>query len=342
MNSMTQPLDFSILLPVCHGGKFLQQSLCSLHNIDFPHHRFEVLVAGFKDDEQSRSIVESEAGVASYSVRYIGCSGMNRAGLLNQACSAAKGNTLAFADDDCIFFPDWLTKLEHALKHKNNIGVIGGEDNLIGDTSSFDLALDHVLNSFIGTGGVRKGQGSRIGKYYPKLWNMAVPRDVAISVAKRNENGVLHIFNESLDVHEDVDLANRIERAGKRVIFASEVRIGHCRDTTFTSFFLRNMAMARTCKSIGVHHIPHIMLAIFILSIAVLAIFSSIFPPLRNVIGIVTGIYVAVLLVSAFGGFAHTRRWSMLVMIPVLLVSLHFARGLGYLFPWNNQRSSIV
>jgi glycosyltransferase involved in cell wall biosynthesis len=336
---MTQSLDFSILLPVCHGGQFLYKSLCSLRDIDFPHHRFEVLVAGLKGDEQSKSIVEREAGLASYSIRYIECSGMNRAGLLNQACSVAKGDTLAFADDDCIFFPDWLKKLEHALKLENNSGVIGGEDNLVGDASSFDLALDYVLNSFLGTGGVRKGQGSRIGKYYPKLWNMAVPRDVAFHVTVKNKEGIPSVFNESLTVHEDVDLANRIERAGKRVIFAPEVRIGHCRDTTFTAFFLRNMAMARTCKSLGVHNIPHIMLTIFILSIGLLAIFSSIFPPLLNVFSIVTGLYVAVLLGSALRGFKRSRRWSMLVLIPLLLFSLHLSRGLGYLFPWNNRKA---
>jgi hypothetical protein len=296
-------------------------------------------VAGLKDDAESKSIVENEAGLATYTVRYLEFSGMNRAGLLNQACSAAKGNTLAFADDDCIFFPDWLTNLEHALNHGNTVGVIGGEDCLVGDTSSFGLALDHVLNSFLGTGGVRKGQGSRVGKYYPKLWNMAIPRDVATSVALGNEKGYLHIFNESLDVHEDVDLANRIERTGKQVLFAPEVRIGHYRDTTFTSFFLRNMAMARTCKSLRVHRIPHIMLASFILSITVLTVLSLIFPSLRSVLVIMTGAYVAVLLFSAFGGFRHTKRCSMFFMVPALLASLHVARGVGYLFPWNNKKA---
>ncbi|MEW6600309.1 MAG: glycosyltransferase [Nitrospirota bacterium] len=336
---MTQPFDFSILVPVCHGGRFLYQSLCSLRDTDFPHHRFEVLIAGLEGDEQSKGIVVSEAGSASYSVRYLECSGRNRAGRLNQACFAAKGKILAFADDDCVFFPDWLTQIEHALKLRDNVGVIGGKDDLRGETSSFGIALDYVLNSFWGTGGVRTGQG-RIGQYYPKLWNMAIPRDVAMGVAIGDEKGYLQIFKESLDIHEDVDLANRIKKAGKRVIFAPEVRIGHCRDTTFHAFFRRNMVMARTCKNLGVHHFPHIMLATFIMSITVLTMFALIFPPLRNVLAIVTGIYVAVLLLSAFGGFKRTRRWSMLVMIPWLLFSLHLSRGLGYLFPRNNRKAS--
>jgi GT2 family glycosyltransferase len=332
---MTQPLDFSILLPVCHGGQFLCNSLRSLRDIDYPHHRFEVLIAASKGDEQSKSIVESEARSASYSVRYFECSHRNRAGGLNQACSDAKGKTLALADDDGVFFPDWLKKLERVLIIKDNVGVIGGAEDLIGDTASFGLALDHVLNSFLGTGGVRSGQGSRIGKYYPKLWNRAIPWDVATSVAVRNEKDDLEIFNESLDVHEDVDIAHRIVQAGKRVIFAPEVRIGHYRDTTFKSFYLRNMAMARTCKKLKVHQFPHIMLAIFIMGLSVLTIFSLLFPLLWNVMGIVMGIYFAVLLISAFRGFAQTRRGSMIIMIPLLLFSLHHSRGLGYLFSWN-------
>jgi glycosyltransferase involved in cell wall biosynthesis len=42
---MKQRMKFSVILPVCHGGVFLEKALDSLGQIDFPINRFEVIVA---------------------------------------------------------------------------------------------------------------------------------------------------------------------------------------------------------------------------------------------------------------------------------------------------------
>ncbi len=332
---MTVEKMFSIILPVCHGGNFLYHTLASLHKLDFPSHQFEVIVVGSLRDEQSRGIVTEAASSADYSMTYIQCPEDNRSSKLNAGCAAARGRCLAFADDDCIFERDWLQQIDHILSHQQNVGVIGGRDVLVSNNSSFSLALDYVLNSFLGTGGLRNRLEPQFGRYYPRLWNMAIPYNVAMDAALKDNLETPQIFNESLIVHEDVDIVTRIEHLGKRIVFAPELRLGHSRDTTFASFFKRNFAMARTSRLLGVHRLPHAALAAFFVVTFSLALGSFFWSTLCIVPASLVGIYFSVLLIGSLAGLRKTKNLRVFALIPILLTSLHVARGLGYLFPWN-------
>jgi GT2 family glycosyltransferase len=338
---MTGEVKFSVILPVCHGGSFLRNALISLRKIEFPPGLFEVLVAGADNDQVSRNIVRAESYAEKFNILYVGCANSNRSAKLNTACSVSRGHILVFADDDCVFLPDWLRRLSGVLEHESDIGIIGGKDELEHNGSPYDLALDFVLNSFLGTGGLR-GTRPSVGRYYPKLWNMAIPREVAFNVALKSKEGLTQIFNESIIAHEDVDLANRIEKSGKRVVFAPEVRIRHCRDTNFFSFVRRNVIMACTCRALGIHRLPHMSLAIFALGTPALALASVFLHPLRIVLLILLGMYAAILIAGAIGGFRRTGDPRMLAIIPGLMVSLHLARGLGYLLPLRDKSTEVV
>jgi hypothetical protein len=42
------------------------------------------------------------------------------------------------------------------IAREPGVGIIGGMDEIETDGSAFDLALDHVLQSFLGSGGLRR------------------------------------------------------------------------------------------------------------------------------------------------------------------------------------------
>jgi GT2 family glycosyltransferase len=333
---MNREIKFSVILPICHGGNFLQNALKSLGKLEFPRERFEVLFAGPDNDEQLRHMVESES--TNIDLKYIGVVQPNRSAQLNAAISRARGNILVFADDDCTFLPDWLHRLGDVFERENNIGVVGGLDRAGKNEPPFNIALDYVLNSFAGTGGLRRSQGPRVGKYYPKLWNMAIPRDVALGVAIASPEDSSQVFNETLDVHEDVELIDRIEKTGKRIIYVPDLIVVHSRDTTLQSFTGRSFNMARTSRSIGVHRLPHISLAAFALGMIALITASIVIEPLRVVLAGVSALYITLLLVSALEGFLRTRKVSVVIYVPLLLIAQHFSRGLGYLFPWRGLK----
>ena len=92
--------------------------------------------------------------------------------------------------------------------------------------------------------------------------------------------------------------------------------------------------MARTARSIGIHRIPHTVLSMFALGVCILILSSAVYEPSRLVLNVTLGLYLIILLTSSLGGLKLTRKLSVFPYIPLLLVSLHFSRGLGYLFPW--------
>lgn len=331
---MSERLECSVILPVCHGGALLKNALASLRKIVFSSDRFEVLVAGSSDDSESKDTVATEASKSSFAMVYVVCDGENRAAKLNAACYRARGRFLVFADDDCIFHEDWLKNLCDVLNREANVGIVGGVDEPAAhNASAFDQALDKVLHSFLGTGGFRYGRTSPLGKYYPRLWNMAVPKEVVLEAALKKANGALPVFDEDLTVHEDVDLAKRIEKQGRRIIFAPEVRVGHKRDTTFREFVCRNFSMARTARFLQVHRLAHTALTAFVLGMPVIAFGSFFVCFFRPVFFGFVVIYAIILLGKGIEGLLKTKNVRVGIFIPLLLMSLHLGRGFGYLFP---------
>ena len=339
---MEHQLEFTIIIPVWHSGNLLRNALSSLQQLVFQPDRFEVIVAGVHEDHFSQQIVQTFAADSSFEIRYVGCSEFQRAKLLNAACRAARGKILAFAADDCIFRAPWLKTLCALFSSDRGIGIVGGQDDLEPSESTFALALNYVLQSFVGTGGVRQGSGFPAGTYYPKLWNMALRREVAFQVAFHAEDGQAQVFNESLEVHEDVELGQRIAQAGQYIVYAPEARIGYKRDRTLWLFIKGNFQKARASRTLGVHRLSHLTLATFVFAVLILFFTSFLSPLLRKSFFSVLGAYGLLLLVVSIGGYVHTRSLKISIMIPGILVSLHVARGIGYFFPVHRQKRNLT
>lgn len=277
-------MEFSVIVPVVHGGRFLEETLGSLRALDYPADEFEVLPA----------------------------EGASRGAALNAACRRARGRVLVFTDDDCIVPRDWLRVLRAALARDRNVGVIGGRDELAPAGSAFDRAMDFVLNSFLGTGNLRHGDRRGAGRYYPKLWCMAVPREAAAAV----EDGQGLLFDEKLPLGEDMDLAARVERAGSRIAYAPEWVVAHHRETTWGSFARRSFLSGRVSRALGLQALPHALL-----SVLAVALF---WPPSLLA-------YLAVLAAEGVRALIVTGSAAAAALVPGLLATCHVARALGWL-----------
>lgn len=330
--------EISIVLPVCHGGQFLSDVLFSLRSMAFNKGGFEIIVAGDRDDRQSRAMVESESADIEYDLKYVTAEGRSRSAKLNAAFTQAKGRILAFADDDCIICPEWPGRIIAALDEDQNIGAVGGRDVLETTGTAFDLALDCILNSSVGVGTMRKGTSLSLGAYYPRLWNMAIPRKVAESVSSLS-CGMPILFNEDLEVHEDVELMQRIERAGWRLVFAPNLVVRHRRDTSFRSFLKRNFNMARACRSLKVHRLPHIVLATLFFCGVLLGIGAIGVPHLRVPFELFLGLCGLQIASAGIIGLFRTRNFLVMLLAPAVLYSLYAARIMGYLFPEEHNLS---
>ncbi|MBD3412949.1 MAG: glycosyltransferase [Candidatus Aminicenantes bacterium] len=328
-----QGIRFSVIIPVDHRGIFLQKILSSLKKLDFPPHRFEVLVVGNGSDIESMETVKEEQKGADFDMRYIQCESRTRSQQHNAACAQAKGDVFVFTDDDCIIQPDWLKKFSAVLETHPQAGIVGGADKLAESGSAFDLSLDFVLNSPFVMGRLLKKNKKGLVKYYPKSFNMAVVRTAAEKAALGEADGMVQIFDQDLEVHEDVDLASRVETCGNQIVYAPEAKVGHFRNTNFLSFFKRNIKLAQACRKLKVHRLPQWILSGSLILACVLAVLSAVFPWARVVLGAFAGSYVLILVMSAVKGFFKTRKASSLFLVPLLTASLHLSRAIGYLLP---------
>ena len=321
---MSEGPEFSLIIPVCHGGAFLRDALASVRRLEA--RRVEVLVVGADSEAVARDGVE---------MRYISCGPTDlptRAAMLNVAWREARGRVLAFTDDDCVLPPDWLAGLAAGLEGGAGAGIVGGPDAGAAG-GAFDAALDWVLQTLVAGGGFRGAAGAGMGKYYPRLWNMAVPSDVARAVAIRADGAPPQLFDESLAVHEDVELADRIERSGRGIAFAPAARVTHARDTTFGALLRRNFGMARACRRLGVHRMAHRALAASVIGAAALAGLAVFLPAARIALAGCAGAYAMLVLACAAAATAATRRAAVALHVAPILVGLHVARGVGYMVP---------
>ncbi|MFA9453116.1 MAG: glycosyltransferase family 2 protein [Candidatus Aminicenantaceae bacterium] len=338
---MPKDPHFTVILPVCHSGQFLQEALRSLKELDFPGEGFEVLVGGNRDDEESQRIVAEEAGYAAVSIRYVPSPFEHKAALLNAACREARGQYWIFTDDDCRFFPDWLERYEEALVVDPLTGMVGGPDVLEEGASGFDRALDYVLHSPLVRGKLSLLPRSRLVKYYPKLFNMGISRRVALDISRSRKREAarsggtetLCVFDDTLKVHEDVDLGNRIEKSGCKLVFAESVCVKHFRDTDWHSLLIRNFQLGRACRILGVHRLAQTLLALLLLGMGSSLAAALVFGALGGAVFVIPGAYAVMLALSAVHGSLKTHSLGGLLRIPCLLAGLHFSRGIGYLLP---------
>lgn len=327
---MNTPCVFSIVVPVFHGGDLLRQSLKALSLLHSDPDRFEVLVAG-PSGGPAQSIVRDFA-TGRFHPRYVGSAERTRAGWLNMAIALASGCYLAFIDDDVFVPDDWLTGLETAFSRHPDAGLIGGADAGVG-VSPFDLAFDALMTSPLGSGRLRAGKGMAGSQYSPRLWNMAMPRRVALEVAARRGNGSGHVFNPRLSLHEDCELASRVRELGRAVVFVPGLVVRHRRDTNLPEVIRRDFAIARVCRAEGLHPGPHRLLAGVLAATLLLA--ATAIVEKRLLAPLLTGAlaYVFLLAVLAVEAGLRKRSFRVFLMVPVLAAGLHTARAAGYLLP---------
>ncbi len=143
----------------------------------------------------------------------------------NKAIETLPAEYYVFTEDDCTFPPDWLRKIDAHLGERP--GILGGPDVLPDKMDTFTHVIDVILNSPVGTGGMRPGEKGTSKPYFPHKENMVIPAAVLQSVGKFPEN---NIFGA------EMELTNRILEAGYTVKYMDDNPVYHRRITSLPTF----------------------------------------------------------------------------------------------------------
>jgi GT2 family glycosyltransferase len=318
---------FIIIVPIAHSIEDLRRCLTSFDTLDYPRNRFHVvLVDCGVVDGVKEFLSENLSGyglrVSALFLPVNPSEGMNwfiekRINeARNHAMHMASGLCYVFTEDDCTFEPDWLQKFENSLSKE--VGIIGGPDILPREMGLFPQALDCVLNSYLGTAGMRRGEGHRAKSYYPRKENMAIPAAIIARVGK---------FSEEIPVGGEMDIAKRIRDAGFKVLYLPNNPVWHWRKTSLLNFIRLSAYTAfQKVKLLRVHNSffmsTHFIVLVATLAVALIGLSSLASSHARFLTEVLAGVYLSALLFTAVSSLMHTR--SVVVGLAVfLLLPLH-------------------
>ena len=230
----TQPF-FSIIISTYNRPQELKACLESLTKLNYPRDCFEVIVVDDGSEKPLRAIIDSLRN--QMPLKFIqqangGC-GVAR----NTGAKEAKGQYLAFTDDDCTHPPDWLENLALRFVQTPNAMIGGKTVNILQDnvySTASQLLMDYLFSYY---------NAEPENAHY--LNSIALP-----AKAFHDLGGFCPDFFMSA---EDRDLCDRWLSQGYPMIYSPEVLIYHAHYLTLASLWRQQFNYGR-----GAYHFQKI------------------------------------------------------------------------------------
>lgn len=197
-----QPL-VSLVIPVRNDVLRLQRCLASITHNDYPRELIEIIVVDNDSTDGSAAAARTYGAVVLKSPGTV-------AALRNRGARAALGSIIAFADSDHEISREWIASAVDVLSD----ATVGATGAPYLPSPSANWVQQHY-------DGLRVRPARREDAPWLGSGNLAVKRSVFERIGG---------FNTSLTACEDVDLCNRITKAGFRIVTDPQLRSIHFGD----------------------------------------------------------------------------------------------------------------
>ncbi len=221
---------FSIIVPTFNRPSPLTHCLQSLERLDYPRDRFEVIVVDDGSESPAKVVVSPFSN--RLNVTLIAQTHSGPAIARNEGATHAKGDLLAFTDDDCTPAAEWLKALAVRFNETPD-NMIGGRTLNLFLHNPFSTASD-LLIRYLYT-------------YYnanPDQARFFASNNLTLSkVAFHQIGGFEKVFPRA--GAEDREFCERWLRHGFRMAYAPEALIYHAHRLTLHSFFRQQFNYGR-------------------------------------------------------------------------------------------------
>jgi GT2 family glycosyltransferase len=218
----------SIVIPTYSRPVELAQCLESLSRLEYPRDRFEVIVV---DDGSAMPLDEVVAPFRSrLTLSLLRQPNAGPAAARNAGAERARGELLAFTDDDCLPEPSWLAQLAEVLARSPDCMVGGATVNAISGnlcSATSQLITDVVYRHY---------------NALPLRARFLASNNLALSAAGFREIGG---FDRSLRAAEDRDLCDRWLHRGRHIIYHPAAHVWHARRLNAWSFCRQHFGYGR-------------------------------------------------------------------------------------------------
>jgi glycosyltransferase involved in cell wall biosynthesis len=225
---MTDAPIFSIVIPTYKRPEQLAVCLQACARLEYPHDRFEIIIV---DDGSPVPVeVPKNDGSNLVSITCLRQFNSGPASARNMGAQHARGNILAFTDDDCTPTPQWLRALAQSVNDAPT-GLVGGQtinglvDNLYSTASQ--MIVDEAYAYF---------HSRNSGLRFFASNNMAVAAELF------HKSGG---FDSSFRISEDRNFCNRWICQGKPLIYAPEAIVHHHHHLTLPTFYRQHFNYGR-------------------------------------------------------------------------------------------------
>jgi GT2 family glycosyltransferase len=220
---------FSVVVPTYRRPEPLAACLRSLAALDYPRDHFEVIVVD--DGGGAPPTSGSEAVPAALDVRVIAQPHAGPATARNTGAARARGDYLAFTDDDCMPEAGWLRALAARVVAGADQAIGGRTVNALADNSyasATQLLLDYLY----------EWQAEHGGAAFFASNNLAVP-----AALFRTRGGFDTGF--PLAAGEDREFCHRWARSGGRLVYAPDAVVRHRHHLTLAGFWRQHVNYGR-------------------------------------------------------------------------------------------------
>jgi GT2 family glycosyltransferase len=221
---------FSIVIPTRNRPGQLAACLEAVAALRFPRERFETIVIDDGGDRPPDVGLEEVTGRAR--ARIVRQSATGPAAARNRGASEARGEILAFLDDDCAPEPDWLDALDRALAARPGAGAGGRTVNALPENpyAGASQALIDYLYAYY----------NRDSSPEPMFTtsNLALPREPFLEIGGFDQR-----FARAGG--EDRELCLRWARGGGEIRYAPEAIVRHSHRLDLRGFLRQHFTYGR-------------------------------------------------------------------------------------------------
>ncbi|MCI0414935.1 glycosyltransferase [bacterium] len=217
-------LFFSVIIPTHNRPEELASCLRCLAELNYARDHFEVIVVDDGSDVPPEDVVQSFAN--QLDITLITQPNAGPAAARNAAAAKAKGEYLAFTDDDCRPTPEWLSAFSTVLLNSPDCAVGGRTINALPE-NLFSAASQSIID-FVYS---RLNTNSGHARFFTSN-NMALPAHLFKSI-----NG----FDPRMRTSEDRDFSNRWFHQGYGMIFVPAAIIYHAHVLNFYTFWRQHL-----------------------------------------------------------------------------------------------------
>jgi glycosyltransferase involved in cell wall biosynthesis len=221
-------MNFTVLICTYNRGAILPRALEAVaHQQHLLDRTAELVVVDNASTDCTPQVVQEFAGKMPFAVRYIREPRLGHSIALNTGIDAARGEIVAFTDDDALPKPDWLQRIGDVLEDRQAHWVFGkvvpvwtGQqpDWFSPQLNHYFALLDYGPEPFV----VTDPQHTFFGV------NHACRRAALKELGGyRTDRGIYGNQGIGLGVGNDVDLFERALSKGMKVVYDPTIEVGH-------------------------------------------------------------------------------------------------------------------